>query len=837
MKSSITSLLRSFPDLFVPLVSGLFLGFSILMVDMNDEGNFVFALFVYLISLVYFFARVIPVIYNRNKPDRKVSVHSVLSIWLSTAFISCFTLNRSMNVFDESVLWYSIFVVCFTTAFTLRSVYNQLSSSTRFLLDVILGMGSLLMLYLIIVLTSWYPIGIMAFLALGISLHVFVPLGIFIFILSALIKRFHEKTFRNPFLVGVSLSVAALLIYGIQWKFTGDKINDIHTQVLFDKTEEQMPMMMEMAQKIPLDNLASKFLKSGIVYNTFENENFWSFGFDRLNFDEPKRHDPLVVICNNLVSHPQISKDERIDLLNFLFRGQHFSERKFWTGEDIHTTKIIYESQLFPEYRLAYTELLMQMAVSRNRKSWTAEQEALYTFYLPEGTAVTSLSLWVNGKEEKSVLTTKSKADSAYSNIVGFQRRDPSVVHWKEGNTITVRVFPVTHETPRQIRIGFTSPLQKIGDKLRYNNIPFQGPDATGADWKIAFSQKGKALPIKSSMKFKDDGSVSVFSGTPDENWYIETDVPALNPEHFNFGGFNYNIQEAKSIQTPIAFSSIVLDINQTWKQKELDAILQLADRNKLYCWNGKEFVQGDAPGFDRLLSERLEYNFSLLPFNMVSDSSHTLIITKGNITGPFLSELKNSDLSKNIKSYFKDGNKPYVFALQGESSVFIKTLAELRLVEYASGNTEKLQTCLAGSFPIVTENDSSIFIPSADVTISKTATTDSIATKAPDHIMRLFAYNKVLRLIGPSYFEESYELEEPVRLASEAHVVSPVSSLIVLETQEDYERFDIKKDKDGLGNAKLKNAGAVPEPHEWVLIVLTIIGIAYYFIRKRKLA
>jgi hypothetical protein len=54
---------------------------------------------------------------------------------------------------------------------------------------------------------------------------------------------------------------------------------------------------------------------------------------------------------------------------------------------------------------------------------------------------------------------------------------------------------------------------------------------------------------------------------------------------------------------------------------------------------------------------------------------------------------------------------------------------------------------------------------------------------------------------------------------ATEANIVTPVSRLIVLETRQDYERFDIDESKDGLKNASLKSKGAVPEPHEWIMI------------------
>jgi len=57
---------------------------------------------------------------------------------------------------------------------------------------------------------------------------------------------------------------------------------------------------------------------------------------------------------------------------------------------------------------------------------------------------------------------------------------------------------------------------------------------------------------------------------------------------------------------------------------------------------------------------------------------------------------------------------------------------------------------------------------------------------------------------------------------AATAHVVTPVSSLVVLESQKDYDRFDIKE-TDGLKNATKSSTGAVPEPHEWALILLAV--------------
>ncbi len=41
--------------------------------------------------------------------------------------------------------------------------------------------------------------------------------------------------------------------------------------------------------------------------------------------------------------------------------------------------------------------------------SRSRQQEAVHFFYLPEGAVATSLSLWIDGVEEKSRLTTPPK--------------------------------------------------------------------------------------------------------------------------------------------------------------------------------------------------------------------------------------------------------------------------------------------------------------------------------------------------------------------------------------------------------------------------------------------
>ncbi len=148
-----------------------------------------------------------------------------------------------------------------------------------------------------------------------------------------------------------------------------------------------------------------------------------------------------------------------------MYNSRHEAEERLWSGENLVTSHINTNIKLWPEYSMAYTEKVVTVSNTRN-KGWQTEEEAIYTFHLPEGGVVTSLSLWINGQEAKAILTTKEKASQPYNTIVGTERRDPSVVHWQEGNRVSVRVFPVFSNESRMFKIGITSPLQLEHNRL-----------------------------------------------------------------------------------------------------------------------------------------------------------------------------------------------------------------------------------------------------------------------------------------------------------------------------------------------------------------------------------
>src|SRR5207302_1613921 len=92
------------------------------------------------------------------------------------------------------------------------------------------------------------------------------------------------------------------------------------------------------------------------------------------------------------------------------------------------------------------------------------------------------------------------------------ESRDPSVIHWKEGNTVSVRVFPCTPKENRRFKIGITSPLGKEGDKLKYENIYFKGPSFKSASETIQVSFVEKVNDMDFPFSFEEEEDLKYIS-------------------------------------------------------------------------------------------------------------------------------------------------------------------------------------------------------------------------------------------------------------------------------------------------------------------------------------
>jgi XrtN system VIT domain protein len=474
---------------------------------------------------------------------------------------------------------------------------------------------------------------------------------------------------------------------------------------------------------------------------------------------------------------------------------------------------------------------LKEWLILNIQNDWSQE-EALMRIKLPEGSAVSSLSLWIGGKEEPAILTTKGKADTAYNTIVGVMRRDPSLITWKEGNEISVKIFPCTPKEMRQIKIGVTSPLTEIGDNTTFQNIEIQGINTSKTNEKVM-------IEMMDNVKLDDKPSFlsrknNIYKG---EHLFGKWDisVPSTGRAYgaFSFDNNTYILSNHQVGKISKSFDEIYLDINKNWTTNEVNHIRNTIKGKKVFV-NSNQLIELNKDNSSDVIEEVLGQNFSLFPYYKIKNVEKALVITKGNSATPNLSDLTDAIFNTEIKKYSTQSAKISVINIGSKLSPLEKTLEEKRdLLIFRAELDEVLQVINKNEFIRDDENDSLVIIPSSNLQIEKVNRVEP--KTGPDHLFRMYAYNECMRSMSLQSFDIS-DIESPeYKLASMANIVTPLSSLIVLETQADYDRFDIKKDEKSIGNASLSNAGSVPEPHEWALIFILCFALLYYT-QNRKL-
>lgn len=783
---------------------------------------------VYFIGAAYFIAITINNTVSNGWHIFKLNARHFFLL-LSLLTISCFTINLEINVFSEMPNW--LFIAFFTTyaSLGLQIFFPNLQAALHSINFFFLGIGSILALYFTLYLMPTIPFAFVGLIFFGFTIHFLMPIILLITLLVHVIKA--KKTFFDAlaYYLGIALPVAVIIFYIAAYNSANEKIHSANATII-TRPESDLPSWVLLSQSIDNNSITESILKGDFVYDM--GTTFTSFSPDFGSFSEKKLHNPFIVMAASLTNDLEISGEERIKILRTLFGNRHNATQKLWTGKDLKTNEILSNIRIYPEFRLAYIEKIISVK-NANQYEWN-QQEALYTFNLPEGSVASSLSLWINGEEQKSRLTTKNQADSAYTTVVGVEVRDPSVMHWQEGNKLVVNVFPCTPQENRRFKIGITIPLKVENGKLKLENVNFEGPSAESAlETTVLKIETEKVLENLNIPAFFDEISENnyQYTGAYVENWEIEMDKLKTSDKSFSFGGNSYSIVELKPQNLKIDTENIFLDINNSWTKEEFQEVLSLFEGKHIYVYFD-EIVKISEQNNEKLFEKLNSLNFSLFPFHKIEQKS-AFVISKSTENSPNYGDLKDSDFIKKLSNYIATKNQNiYFFNLSQNLSPYLQTLKQFRILDFAQGNLTDLQKIAkTQTFSVIRTNSNQVSVPEANMLIEKTQSITN--SGAPDHLLRMFAYNKIVQAAGRNFFDEQFITDSLIGLAEEAYVVSPVSSFIVLESKADYERFAIDENQNTLGNASVLGHGGVPEPHEWVLIVLSILVVMITSFKK----
>lgn len=807
-------------SLFVYLITGN----NSFAVSSNHFGVFFIC---YGLSIIYFVLMVVKGFIGRKWPFFRTNLYYTIPLVILLT-ISAFTLNREICVFERMTDWVSVLLILQCIVMLAFPFIGQFPSFMRNILCFCLSFIAPLILYFSIYMIPYYPIALIGSFLFGMSLHVFVPLFMLIVSMRLLYRALRVfPIVRYSSLAGLAIPFVILVVFIVRWTNSTNEINYLLNNSVMNESE--LPDWINVSQRINKDEITERILKTDLMFS-IPSRDFEPFqsNLPSMNFENARQHDPLVFIACLFSTEPDLTMEEKIRILKSRNDIRHLTQERLWSGENLQTVNVISNIKIFSQNRLAYTEKILSIKNTNSRNNFRNQEEAIYTFHLPEGSVVTSLSLWINGEEEKGILTSRSKADTAYKTIVGKEVRDPSVIHWQEGNTVSARIFPCTPDENRRFKIGITSPLKKIGNQLIYENIYFDGPPANHCteSAQVQFDKPVNNTKLPSdfsgtNFRFTKNGSYTPY-------WEIEFEQINLSAELFSFDGKSYQASEYVKEFERFNPSVFYLDINRNWNENEfLDLWRQLS--GKRICVITEEPIFLNEENHLQVFRELNNLNFSLFPFFEIADSN-ALVITKSNSVSPHLDDLSGSKFGKRLKNYFSEGKMIRVFNFGDDLSPFLKSLKEVRVINCLNGSFAELQGILSkGEFVKSPENDQTVVIHNSSMVIKEDST--SATGKGSDHLMRLFAYNHVLNQIGKDFFTPDKIGEGIIAEATKAWVVSPVSSLIVLETQADYDRFGIEQSKKSLNNASIKGAGAVPEPHEifLALFVVLIVVLVYY--------
>jgi len=793
--------------------------------DSNDRMGFIFTN--HAITIGYLIAIIIQSMVKNKWRFLRMDKRLFIS-FISLAYISAHTLNEEIAIFSRYPLWLNVLLISIFVCLHLFEYIDKLPTIVRSIIFFVLGFGTSVIFYFTIYLAPFAPIGVIGIVFFALTIYLFTPLILLTVIIYQFFKSKRFKVDNRIYLAGVILPILLTAFFLFRWQNAVIKMNNAKSSA----ENQYLPNWVILGQQLPTDKLTQKVLSSNLSYDNLGHFGRWSNSLSS-TITEEVTHDPQVIIAQLLLGEFPFDDETCLKIIEYQYDARHEVYRKLWSGRDLQTKQVLSHIQIYPDYRLAYVEKTITIA-NNNSSKWS-QQEALYTFTLPEGTVASSLSLWINGKEEKSRLTTKSKADSAYTTIVGVESRDPALLHWQEGNTLSVTIFPCTPEEDRIFKIGLTVPLKHTDNQLVLSNISFKGPNFLWTD-EIStlelFSNEKLDIDLPSGFN-KVEKNKYVHKGTYDEDKTILLEATNLSTNNFSFNNKTYQIEELKPSTINFRPSDVYLDINKSWTKSEFKEIFETFSRQRIFVFNnGLKQLNDDNK--NTLFNQLNGLNFSIFPLQKIENTSSSLLISKSTKNSPNLEDLSETNFGIQLSNYLSSNPEKIKLANIGENlSPYLKSLNEFDVFDYWSGGLEELlELNKKGAFPINRLQKNEVAINSSKSKIIMHQQTSS--SNAPDHLMRLFAYKQIMQLTGRNYFKNDAEFQQIlVDIANEAYVVSPISSLVVLETIKDYERFDIEENENSLQNAVKNSSGAVPEPHEWALIILTLLVVSYLYFKR----
>jgi XrtN system VIT domain protein len=366
---------------------------------------------------------------------------------------------------------------------------------------------------------------------------------------------------------------------------------------------------------------------------------------------------------------------------------------------------------------------------------------------------------------------------------------------------------------------------------MKYLSLDIKGPNINGAKT-ISRIQMAGNEKFEASKDFELENGFHINTSKGLDAWDVKIPVTKkVFSTAFVWKNRAYKINEIQRQRITFKPSEIILDLNSSWTKNEIETMISQSKIN-YFVWNNNQKEVINSSNYETVFAQFENLSYSLLPLYSLKENS--LVITKcGTISANF-EELETSDYLKKLKAKTQQKNIK-VINISENLNPFWLTVKEQKIVSYLKTDLNKcLKLIEDNQFLQFNALENTINVEPANMAIQEKELDPKIQNNGSNHIYRMYAFGKVLQE-QVAIQNDSLKENKFVDLAKDANIVTPISSLIVLETDEDYKKNGIEKNVNILGNASINNDGAVPEPHEWLLIIIALTTIFFYY-RKQKM-
>lgn len=481
-----------------------------------------------------------------------------------------------------------------------------------------------------------------------------------------------------------------------------------------------------------------------------------------------------------------------------------------------------------PEKGYFYTEWTLNF---KNDALYNQEARALIK--LPKNSVVSKASLWINGEEKQAVFAGKNEVTQAYQKIVS-KSRDPLLVNYAGEDKVLIQCFPVLSKGEMKIRLGITTNLQDKEiylpkfiasnfeniENLTHNVMIESKSDLENSNlFNISknnniYNVSGalKEDQIQSNIKLihkKESLDKNLFLDINEKNQVIKSSLKlnknttknlilAIDTSYESMKNFEKLSNSIKNIPNNINLYALLAS----------DNVIKISGSKEKIVENLKSYnLKG---GFDntQMLVEAYDY-YNKLP---KSERVFTKILWIHSAQPDFFM-LDSFNFEQKRRKF----DKPVIYEIQiGEG---------LDSILYDASSYIDFKTLDEASFD---KNISKLISPYFEMKLESLKGNNYKNLEQDIHISKLWAYKSVENLLKENKYKEA------LNIAMNYKIITPISGAVVLESKKQYE-------ENGLGEANNKqnssnnNVPIIPEPHEWVLIIISILFIALYIYKSKK--